>query len=665
MKKAILSPLFKRSIAFITGLFVVLSIVVSLFTSFTIHSILTKELTNTGLSTAKTIINSGTDMLVNKKSSLLQNLINTHNTTPHIAYIVVSDTHHRVIAHTFSPAVPTELSNTLLGLKNTQSTTLTTSNTLLNDQSVLLVSGPMVLGTVGYVHVGVDMSSIGAVIGKFIWIIQLIFCGLYGLSIFAFYFITRRATAPLSEISDYLANLSANHFSIPSSKHHIVKGLATAHGDEIGQVAQQCMTLEKELHSYITQLNANLEVKTKHKEALHIASSVQTSLLPTPDQFSDHEALDVHMQLEAGQDINGDFYEFRCFKDQYAVLAIGDVSEKGVEASLFASSVLNKLNALIDIHKDPSHIVTMLNHALCTSNQNTYFATMFLGVLDFATGRLTYVNAGHPAPILLNPSQPPTEVPYTNGFVIGIDPDFYYPSKEISLDVQDRLLLFTNGITHAHDADSNRFGTSRLLEFLSHYSDAPLEPKKTKPNVLPPTQAICAHVIHEVLDFVTGTPQSDDMAVLCISRKAHVQHIETPCRIHFKNDINELKKLRQIIELFGAKHDFSDSVLMNINLTLEEIISNTIYYGYTDHNTHLIYVELNVEDTVFTATVQDDGIAFNPISETRQMKDPTSSSHDIGGLGIHFVKNLMDEMTYDRKNNTNIIRLTKYLNPED
>lgn len=129
----------------------------------------------------------------------------------------------------------------------------------------------------------------------------------------------------------------------------------------------------------------------------------------------------------------------------------------------------------------------------------------------------------------------------------------------------------------------------------------------------------------------------------------------------FKNDINEISRLEGLIEDLTAKWELNPALSFNLNIVVEELLSNIIFYGFEDSNEHLITVTIK-KDTALRITISDDGKAFNPL--TKSAEDEINKSIEdrkIGGLGIHFVKQIMDEFRYERKNEKNELYLTKFL----
>lgn len=129
--------------------------------------------------------------------------------------------------------------------------------------------------------------------------------------------------------------------------------------------------------------------------------------------------------------------------------------------------------------------------------------------------------------------------------------------------------------------------------------------------------------------------------------------------ISIKNQLTQLEVLVNELEILSEEWELPMSISLNLNLVLEELITNTIFYGYEDQNEHLIKIEMSFENQVITLKIEDDGKEFNPLLMAEPNIELSVQDREIGGLGIHFVRKLMDEVSYSRMNNKNILTLTK------
>lgn len=129
--------------------------------------------------------------------------------------------------------------------------------------------------------------------------------------------------------------------------------------------------------------------------------------------------------------------------------------------------------------------------------------------------------------------------------------------------------------------------------------------------------------------------------------------------ITVKNDISEIVRLSEVVEQFGEIHNLSLKIIFDLNLALEEFLTNVIKYSYGDNQEHLININISLIEDEIIIVIEDDGNSFNPleISEPDIKKPP--EKRKIGGLGIHLIRNLFDQLKYERKNNKNIVSFVK------
>lgn len=131
-------------------------------------------------------------------------------------------------------------------------------------------------------------------------------------------------------------------------------------------------------------------------------------------------------------------------------------------------------------------------------------------------------------------------------------------------------------------------------------------------------------------------------------------------KIELKNKINEIEPLHQQINELGQKWNLPENIIFNIDLCLEELVTNIIKYGYNDKNDHQIDIHFYYNDEIEIIII-DDGKAFDPLKYQTQNIDSSLEERNIGGLGIHFVRNIMDDISYERKEDQNILRMRKRL----
>jgi len=236
---------------------------------------------------------------------------------------------------------------------------------------------------------------------------------------------------------------------------------------------------------------------------LDVASKIQQSILPT--EFPRHEKYEVYASMEPARNVGGDFYDILMLERDHVGLAIADVSDKGVPASLFMMSSRTLLKGTAIGLPQPGMVLTDVNDLLYEENETAMFVTVFYGVYSPMTGELDYANGGHNPPLVIHADGSSEFIPQVAGIALGIARGIPFSQGSLTLQPGDTLLLYTDGVTEAMNAESEEFGVERLQAiFLEN----------------PPTSAQNTNdaVFAAVHAFAGDTPQSDDITCLSITR---------------------------------------------------------------------------------------------------------------------------------------------------
>ena len=236
---------------------------------------------------------------------------------------------------------------------------------------------------------------------------------------------------------------------------------------------------------------------------LQVARSTQQSILPKTFPRSSYYQVFGHM--EPARNVGGDFYDVIRLKDRHVGLAIADVSDKGIPAALFMMSSRTLLKGAAIGSSDPGQALREVNDLLYEENETMMFVTVLYSIYDPATGKLTYSNGGHDPPLLVRPDGTSELLPLTHGIALGVTPDIEFSSHTIQLNPGDSVVLYTDGVTEAMNANGEQFGVERIHEV---FAGSP--PKNSE-------QAAQA-MFEAVRTFVGDAPQFDDITCLVLHR---------------------------------------------------------------------------------------------------------------------------------------------------
>ena len=207
--------------------------------------------------------------------------------------------------------------------------------------------------------------------------------------------------------------------------------------------------------------------EARTQESLSLAREVQKSALPG-DGTVIPEKLEIRGKIISSEYVSGDFYDYFPVGEHKFCILIGDVSDHGLAPAMFMMSARNTLRTLCEILDSPKEIVSRANRILCERNDAAMFVTLWLGIIDIETGNVTYVNAGHPFPVLKTASGPVFEKESPISIPVGAFPDAGYEESSFRLSENDLLLLYTDGITEAENKAGEFFGKERLLESIKN-----------------------------------------------------------------------------------------------------------------------------------------------------------------------------------------------------
>ena len=273
--------------------------------------------------------------------------------------------------------------------------------------------------------------------------------------------------------------------------------------DKIAGLAGSIDTMEADMVRYIENLTAVTAEKERIGTELSLAGKIQENSIPnTFPPFPDRTEFDIYASMTPAKEVGGDFYNFFLIDDDHLALMIGDVSGKGVPAALF----MMVTNILVSIRTrtggTPAEILTAVNEELCEHNRADMFVTLWLGILEISTGKLTAANAGHEYPVT------ETDGKFDlykdrHGFVAGGMEGIKYKDYQIKMEPGDRLFLYTDGVPEATAPDGTMFGTDRMLETLN--GDRQADPGR-----------IIGNMRRAVDGFVLDAEQFDDLTMLCI-----------------------------------------------------------------------------------------------------------------------------------------------------
>ena len=390
-------------------------------------------------------------------------------------------------------------------------------------------------------------------------------------------------------------------------------------------------------------LNNASESKNRIEGELQAASDIQRSMLPkTFPPFPSRDDIDMSAAIVPAKEVGGDLYDFY-IRDEKLFFCIGDVSGKGVPASLFMAVTRSLFRSVSNHEHSPAKIVTTINNTVSDSNDASMFVTFFCGVLDMKTGHLVYSNAGHNAPFMLTDRI--AELPVDPNIPLGVLPGFKFSEQEVDIKYDDAIFLYTDGVSEAENINHELFGEERMIKVLHTRRPAA-------------EQMEC--IADAVIKFRGEAAQSDDITVLFIHYLGHNEAEDGKVlKMTFDNDIKQIPKLEGFMDEVQEATGIDTSLTMSLNLALEEAVTNVMMYAYPKGQHGNVNLKAILRDSSIEFVLWDKGVPFDPTAAPEADTTLGVEERAIGGLGIHLVRNIMDTVSYENKNGMNILTMIK------
>ena len=415
--------------------------------------------------------------------------------------------------------------------------------------------------------------------------------------------------------------------------------------DEIGELARSIDDMEEQIQNYIGSITQITAEKERIKTELTLASLIQSSMLPHIfPPFPDRKEFDLYASMDPAKEVGGDFYDFFLIDDDHLCLVMADVSGKGVPAALFMMVSKVILQSCAMLGRSAGEILTKMNEAICSNNQAEMFVTVWTGILEISTGKLTAANAGHEYPVLRRAGGDFEVFRDKHGFVIGGMADVQYKEYELQLNPGDKLFLYTDGVPEATDENKELFGMDRMITALNSCKD------ETPEQVLNGVRAA-------VDSFVKEAEQFDDLTMLCLEYHGASEKTK---QFTTEAKVGNIEAITEFVDRELEARECPLKEQMQIRVAIDEIVANIAQYAYTP-GTGNVTVCFDFEEQERTAvlTFIDEGVPYDPM----QREDPDVSlpaeKREIGGLGIFLVRKTMDDMAYRREDGKNILTVRK------
>lgn len=268
--------------------------------------------------------------------------------------------------------------------------------------------------------------------------------------------------------------------------------------DEIGMMARSYTSLINYTNEYIENIHQIEGEKQRIKAELNIAEKIQKSNLPT--ESIENEKYHIFGYSQPAKEVGGDFYDYYELDEDNVAIVIGDASGKGIPAAILSTITHSIIKQLLKTERDPSKVLYMLNNQLCENNYESMFITLWLGIYNNKTNILTFSNAGHNFPLIME-DEKFNVLEVNKGIVLGIMEDFEFVKETI--DMPKKIIVYTDGITDEKNSNGEFYGEDKLINFLNKH--------KSENNII-------TELLKDIGEFTSHEEQFDDMTIVIFDK---------------------------------------------------------------------------------------------------------------------------------------------------
>ena len=409
--------------------------------------------------------------------------------------------------------------------------------------------------------------------------------------------------------------------------------------------SQEFSSLSDDINSTVSTLKQYIaEAAARIDKELEYAKQIQLSALPT--NFPDGDDYSIYAQMIAAKEVGGDFYDFYKLDDTTVAFLAADVSGKGIPAAMFMMTAKTIIKDLAESGMAVNDIFTRANEKLCENNESGMFVTAWMGILDLASGRLQFANAGHNPPLLKRANGEFEYLKTRAGFVLAGMEGIRYRVSELTLCPGDRLFLYTDGVPEATNTENELYGEGRLLAFMNEHSETDAV------TLLPALKA-------NIDEFVGEAPQFDDITMLMFDYKEQ-NGGEQMIKKTFPAKIDALSDVLGFVDETLESCECPMKIQMAVCVAIEEVFVNVAHYAYPSGEGDMtLGIGFDRSSRTITFRMTDKGVPFDPLKKPDPDITLSAEEREIGGLGIFITKKTMDTVTYAYENNENVLTMIK------
>ncbi len=419
--------------------------------------------------------------------------------------------------------------------------------------------------------------------------------------------------------------------------------------DELEQLGNVFNNMTDSLKEYMENLKCAVTEQERIATELNVASSIQRNLLPDR-VFSEEVSFDICAFMQPAKEVGGDYYDYFMPDERHLVTIIADVSGKGIPAALFMMRGKTLMRSQAAFFSDPAEIMQKVNRELCENNEEMMFITSFLCILDLVTGELTYVNAGHNPPLIYRKETESSRyIKDEAELVLAVMENTEYKKHRLWLKPEDRLFLYTDGVTEAMNEHGDLYGDNHLEETLNGEYCKELY-----------GGALLQAVKKSIQRFAGQAEQADDITMMSMAFLEY-KTIETQngnlWRFETAAVMEKLDLVLDFTERMMRQKKAPQQEIIKLQFVIDELFSNIVEYAYPKGTGEVVIAgDLSKEKTI-VVIIEDRGILYNPLERENPDTELAPENREIGGLGVFLVKNTVEHIRYQRKDGRNRVEV--------
>lgn len=400
--------------------------------------------------------------------------------------------------------------------------------------------------------------------------------------------------------------------------------------------------LSHEVLTTSDRLQATRKVLNRVQEELNIAADIQRSMLVSERELNQRcLGLDVGALMVPSKEVGGDLYDCIPLGNERYCLCVGDVSGKGVPASLTMSTCLTLVRSYAETLNSPSEMMGRINQRLSHNNESCTFTTLVIGILDGITGELKFCNAGHNPTFILSDSGDIEVIKEVHGPAVGAMEDMVYGETTVQLKAQSSVVMYSDGASEMFSPGRERYGFKRMEEFFGNVEAAGMP-------------RLVRQFMRDLRDFAQSEPPHDDITILATRLLPRSASDLKALNFSMPNSLDGLALVKQQAETFSQLHHISRPILRKLQVVLDELLSNVVRYGCVHLPEHTqIEVRLLRQGHRLLIQLRDPGQPFDPFEAPEPDLSLDLEDRPIGGLGVHMVRKIVSSYRYRRVDDWN------------